>query len=375
MKKLFILLSLVTLISSYGNSAPFTLTSAKNRGVLKNVSSSPEPNIELMRMNMYCIYPDKNVLVDGTLTQYGPNYSDNIDGYDARKMPNPGEDISLIRNSIDLIIERRQTIGVTDTIFFRMWNMQKKSYKMELVASNLNHPGLLGFLEDSYLNTSTPLNLNDTTSVNFAINNDAGSYSQLRFRIIFKTVLHPTPLPFNFIYFGAYNQNSRVNIDWKTKNEINIEEFAVERSSDGKIFTDLATVNSLNVSSAHYQWADNNPMTDNNYYRIRSLDLNGKMSYSEVVQVFTANATSGISVFPNPVTGNNFNLKLDGQQAGIYGIRLSNAHGQMLINQSINYNGGNGIIPLTKSKTIPSGIYYLEIIKPSGKRQFITVVF
>jgi hypothetical protein len=203
MKKLLSLLSLLMLSYMYGNANPL-VNENSSITINNNRVNGPYSTIELMRMNLYAVYPDgTNYLVDGTLDQYGPNYSNNLDGYDARKMYNPGVNISLIRGTTDLVIERRQTIVLTDSIFFRMWGMQRMNYKMELVGTNLNHPGLLGFLEDNYLHSSTPLNLNDTTEVNFIVNTDPGSIAQNRFRIIFKTDPSFAPLPLTFTFVKA----------------------------------------------------------------------------------------------------------------------------------------------------------------------------
>lgn len=375
MKKLLSLLSLLMLTHLFGNTNPLvnsnsSLTSNYNR------VNGPSSTIELMRMNLYSVYPDgTNYIVDGTLTQYGPNYSNNIDGYDARKMYNPAENISLLRGNIDLIIERRQTIVLTDTIFFRMWGMQRKTYKMELVGTNLNHPGLLGFLEDTYLHNSTPLSLNDTTEVNFAINADPASIAQNRFRIIFKTDASLGPLPLTFTFVKAYQQKSQINIDWKTENETNMKQYVLERSSNGSNFIKQTEVNANNLASNNYHWVDDNPAEGNNYYRISSIGIDGNLKYSEVMKVYMENANQSFSVFPNPATGNHLNLQLVNQQTGIYEVRLVNSFGQTFMAKTIQYAGGSSIENLKPGPNIPKGIYQLEIKTPGGEKKVISVVF
>jgi hypothetical protein len=384
MKKLFTLTSILLLNYSYSNANPLNESLKSNNWPSKvQIPAAASATTESMRMNLYGFYPDSSTfVVDGTFTQYASDYSNVVDGNDARKMTNPGENISMIRGTTDLIIERRQTIADADTIFFRMWNMRKKTYRFQFIGRNMNHSGLSGFLEDSYLNTSTPLNLNDTTLINFMITNDAASSVQNRFRIIFKRMPLLLAIPITFTSVNAYQQNQQININWKTRNENNIKNYSIERSVDGVAFLELTSVHADNLSSASYQWADHFPAKENNYYRIRSTDIEGKIDYSNVVKVEASVNTpkniegiAGISLYPNPATINNLNLKMINQPAGNYEIRLMNSYGQILLLQSFSHSGGSNIQKINIGKTVPAGIYHLEIINPSKEKQLFNVVF
>lgn len=338
-------------------------------------------------MNLYGFSPDGSAhVLDGTLTQYAPAFSNNIDASDSRKLYNPGENMSMMRENYNLIIERRETIVLSDTIFFRMWGMQKKSYRLEFIARELNHPGLIGFLEDSYLHSSTPINLNDTTRVTITINNDAASFAQNRFRIIFNTIALFTAMPLSSTVVHAYTQNEKISVNWKTVNENKVKQYFVERSSDGVSFTDRAAANAKNLSSDSYTWTDDYPIGENNYYRIRSVGQDGEIQYSNVVKVIViANmkvngpdkgmeGSDGISLFPNPAVANNLNLKMSNQRPGTYTIRMVSSFGYPVMLQKFSYNGGTINKKLVISKTVPEGIYHLEITKPDGEKQIITVV-
>ena len=390
MKKLPTLLSLLLFSYFYGYSNP--LNEALNRYNYRlsnnHILNSPTSTTEQMRMNLYGFSPDGSThILDGTLTQYAPAFSNNIDASDSRKMYNSGENISMMRGNYNLIIERRETIVLSDTIFFRMWGMQKKSYRMEFIARELNHPGLIGYLEDSYLHNSTPINLNDTTRVTITINNDAASYAQDRFRVIFKTVDLFTAMPLGFTVVNASPQNEQISVNWKTVNENNMKQYFVERSLDGVVFTDMAAINAYNLSLNSYIWTDHYPIGENNYYRIRSVGQDGEIQYSNIVKVTVTakvkvnepgksiEGSGGISLFPNPAVANNLNLKITNQQAGLYKVRMINSYGLPLMLQSFNYGGGNSIEKLMVTKNIPQGIYHLEITNPDGKKQVIHLVF
>ena len=379
MKKSSILVLFLFLTLFDANSSPLSHTDllfrnknevAGNR-LLNNFSSS----FAMMRMNMYALNPNGTFyLVDGTLTQYDDDYSNNVDGMDARKLTNPAENIGMIRDNKTLIIESRQTISVTDTIFFKMWGMQKKSYQMQFVGTNLNHPGLQGFLEDTYLKSSTSINLNDTTKVTFAVNNDTASSSMYRFRLVFRKVTLVS-LPFVFTNVNGYWKNNQNIVKWETKNELNLSKYVVERSVVGKGFFDEAPVDAQNNSTGNYQWVDDNPVPGNNYYRIRCISLDGKTEYSNVVGVYVDKSGESITVYPNPATVDNFNLQLKNKEPGLYQVQLINTFGQIFMAKTFNYMGGTGNEKINLGRSIPKGIYQLQIKSPGGENKSIRVVF
>jgi hypothetical protein len=384
MKKLYTL-PLILLLSYFYSNAHSVDETLNGRNALSKINAlqSPFATSESMRMNLYGFYADSSTfVVDGTFTQYAADYSNAIDGNDARKMINPGENISMIRGTTDLIIERRQTITDADTIFFRMWNMRKKTYRFQFIGRYMDHPGMSGVLEDRYLQTSSPVNLNDTTYINFTINNDTASYAQNRFRLVFKTMPLLVAIPFTFTSVKAYPQNEQINIKWKILSENQIKNFIIERSSDGVAFSEVSSVSAANLSSNSYEWTDHFPTKETSYYRIRSTDAEGKIEYSNRVKVDMTvsvaqnmEGNTGITLYPNPATVDNLNLKMINQLPGNYEVRFINSYGQCVALSTFNCNGGNSLQKIKAGRTIPAGIYHLEITKPSGERQVINVLF
>lgn len=94
-------------------------------------------------------------------------------------------------------------------------------------------------------------------------------------------------LPITGLEFNAKKVNGAVAVSWSTKTEINTSHFVVERSVNGNVFSALgqvaATVNSTTINK--YNFTDKAPVQGNNYYRIKSVDLDGKFTYSPVVVV------------------------------------------------------------------------------------------
>ena len=354
----------------------FTLTVIASFAVL-HVFSSPDPTVHLMKSNLFVLgTAGDTTLLDGDLTQYDTSFSNIVDGLDARKMSNFSENMGMLRQSYTLVVERRHTIQSNDTTFFRIWNLvTSRHYQMQFTASGMAQPGLTGYLEDLYLNTKTPLNLDGKTLANFNIDFNPPSYSPYRFRIIYTTPVGGT-LPLNFISQNAFQQQNAIKINWKTASENNIYKYIIQKSGNGKDFIDLAELKAGNLSANNYSYTDVDPAKGNNYYRIVITSADAALKYGSVMKVVaTESGLSVMSVFPNPVAGNNIGLKLSNQPAGVYTIKLVSSFGQCVLTKEISYAGGTAAQNIGMPPGIPHGIYQLEVIKPGTGKNSISVIY
>lgn len=336
--------------------------------------STVSPEFAQFRSDLYAMGTDGSpALRDGTLTQYDTGYSNNIDGKDARKLFNSTENFGMARGTTILIIERRHTIQNNDTIFFKMWNMRPIKYKLVLVAYNLNTAGRTGVLIDKFLKTETPLRLNDSTNFNFSVTSDSTSWAPDRFMVVFKTP-NLSVMPLTFTSFKAYEQKNLVKIDWSTSNESGIKQFNIERSVAGDHFIKISDVQANNSTFNNYESADITPAEGYNFYRIQSISNEDKIFYSDTIKVYVGKEDHSMTIFPNPVTGNNLNIRIADQLPGTYEIVLMNMLGQTFLQKTIQYTGGV-ITENFKIKAIPKGIYKIKIKSPSGAEKMISVLF
>jgi len=353
-----------SLACTYANSLPAT-----NSPFYHYIPGSAEQ----IRSNLYVVAADSTTtLLDGALTEYDPSFSNAIDGMDARKMSNFSENLGMIRGTTILVIERRHTIDITDTIFYKLWNTEQRLYQLEFITTNLDHPGLIGHLEDNYLHTSVPINLNGSNNINFSINSDPASSAMYRFRIIFVSAVSGL-LPLTFTSVKAYEQNYTIDVDWKTANEGSIGLYTVEKSTDGNHFTSGPAITPMNLAENNYSWTDVYPASGYNYYRIRSTDISGEIKYSEVLKVF--NGKGDIKVFPNPIAGNTIHLQIVNQPDGLYEVTLVNNSGQSVLTKQIQHSSGTNTETITPVQHIPKGIYQLEVIKPDGSKVNIHLMY
>ncbi len=115
-------------------------------------------------------------------------------------------------------------------------------------------------------------------------------------------------LPTKLISFTAMFNNGQADLKWTTATENNLSHFVVEKSIDGKNFSNEAIEFAFGNSTErkNYSFTDNtfSSQTAIIYYRIRSVDHDGKSDLSETRMIRIGKQNGGsISVltYPNPV--------------------------------------------------------------------------
>jgi hypothetical protein len=324
-----------------------------------------------LRASLYGLN-DSAFLADGNLVQYNPEFSNQIDAMDARKLINSSENFGIISGGKNLAIESRQNIESTDTIFYSLTGLRSQQYRCKFSANGLSAFTLQGFVEDTYLNTRIPLNMEGDTEINFTVTNTAGSYAFNRFRIVFAPK-SPTDSDVPIVTLQAHQQDADIIVEWKVKNEKGLDEYEVESSIDGIHFSKAAKIP---VGLSNYQWIDKLVTKGDYYYRIRYLDLNGKTLYSNIVKESVTNKDGFIRIYPNPIVNGTIHLQFADQPKGKYAFRLLNPSGQLIMKKQIELGfSGNHTEKIQWNYQLAHGTYQLEIIRPDGSKKRINVLF
>ncbi len=330
-----------------------------------------QPDAQL-RGNLYVHYNNEYILIDGELTQFQSSYDARLDGFDARKLMNTGENMGITSHNITLAIERRPLPLVTDTLFYQLTNMKEKPYRFEFIASKMDISGLEGYVYDQYLKTETTLNMSDTTYIDFNVTSDANSAATNRFMIYFKPAAGPLPVTFTNV--NAHLQNKDVIVEWKTENEKDMNGYTLQASLDGTNFKPLTFIKAINNGVGNYAYTDADAVPGYHYYRIQSVDANGRTALTRIVKVWVGSGKHLITIYPNPIRNNELNLQFEGQLQGEYKARLLNSLGQVLVSKEINFAGGSGNETIQLDQYTAHGVYHLEITQPDGKREVLKVM-
>lgn len=179
----------------------------------------------------------------------------------------------------------------------------------------------------------------------------AGQINSIRITVYFTY----TTLPVSLTSFTATKQSSSVLLNWKTSSESNMDNYVVERSSNGASFSPIATVPSLNSTSANYNYTDNHPLPGISYYRLTMKELTGDQKYSSIVAVSFARNSNTTFLYPSPwEKGTALNISnMNGEKLTIY---FMNAGGQVLSTSITD----SGIVP-TETLMSKTGLIFYKV--------------
>jgi hypothetical protein len=257
--------------------------------------------------------------------------------------------LPLTENAITL-----NTVGFVG--YWRLLNTNNRAdLTFNLVVNVINYPGVSNFINTSLVTRNLGGNwqifgttpINGGSNSNFTITkNNVSAFGE--FAIAGNSAQNP--LPIELLYLNAKEQNGKALLTWVTSSELNNSHFDVERSIDGVKFTKVGEVagsgNSNTVKT--YRFVDELTNAKVTYYRLKQVDFNGDFTYSNVINLNSKglNATSTISIYPNPASSS---ISIDGltEQAFIY-----DAVGRMLL--TITENGLVDINHLTP------GVYFVK---------------
>ena len=332
---------------------------AGNQAVFRPMGNNVAEGFSL-RTNLYLVNNDSTTtLADGVMAEFKDGYDNRVNAADAAKLHNQKESLALIRDSQPIAVERRAAIGTADTLFLALSNHSARNYQFEIMPEPANTL-LEATLEDRYTQHSTPLNLQESSRISFAVNKEPVSADANRFFIVLKRKVLPKAAM--FIAIAAIKKGNGIGINWTVLNDINTDHYVIERSADGITFTELAQLAAKQeAGNVEYEFTDENPLSGNNFYRIRSSSSTIE-SYSTIV---SANwKANNIVVYPNPVKDGIIQLHLYNQSMGRYTIRRLNTEGKMMNEWQLNYNGeGTVTLNIATKKTVTPTVSLLQIFK------------
>ena len=103
--------------------------------------------------------------------------------------------------------------------------------------------------------------------------------------------------------FTATRKGTAVQLDWKSTASEEASSFAVEGSADGARFAALGIVTvPARASETALSYTDAAPPSPVAYYRIKTTDPSGRVSYSQTLAVVTAKTASALRLYPNPAS-------------------------------------------------------------------------
>ncbi|MEO5995919.1 MAG: T9SS type A sorting domain-containing protein, partial [Chitinophagaceae bacterium] len=344
-----------------------------NSSAFRTTGNSGTNNIPLIAVNLLYTVAGTRILADGSLAAFGAEFSAGIGNEDAGKMINTGEGIAISNSGKLLSIDARPMPKQSDTLFLNIARLSRSTYTLQVFANDMSRSNTIPFLEDTYLHTSKPISLTDTTFIPFTVNiYDSSTFSMNRFRVIFRQT---GILPLKFIAVSAAKKASDIQVNWTVAEVSDIKKYDVERSGNGSNFEKQAEIASIAGNTTRdYQWLDKNIANGDHYYRIAALQNDGKYVYSSIILAKGVYVRPGIVVFPNPVINQKLHFDLINVNKGQFTLQLINSQGRKVISRSIDHSGGTSGQTIPFDQALMPGVYYLQVFNRRERFQETVVI-
>ena len=195
----------------------------------------------------------------------------------------------------------------------------------------------------------------------------AGASAIFDSTITMEYVTAASALPVSFITSSFTGQlvNKSVKLNWATASEQDNAYFEVLRSNDANTFTSIGEVTgNLTTSLEHkYSFADDNPNTGINYYKLEQVDIDGKGTYTNTIAV--NDAAQQQNAFKVNVSGNQLNAIANVGTAGNAALQVFSVSGQKVVNTRVQLNQGENHFTVDVS-SLQAGVY-IAVINNNGK--------
>lgn len=164
-------------------------------------------------------------------------------------------------------------------------------------------------------------------------------------------------LPIVLTNFSVQLVNCAVSLNWHAATEVDFSHYELQYTQDGLNFYFLNQVAPKGNNSTYtYQYFPE--IKGEIYYRLKMVDLNGTVKYSEVVSINSSCSENTIDVFPNYTSGK-FDVSLHNNS--VQSCALYDSKGSLVRVLTLAETGG--AVDITGEK---NGMYYLKITLMNG---------
>jgi hypothetical protein len=172
-------------------------------------------------------------------------------------------------------------------------------------------------------------------------------------------------LPVRFTGFQAVATDAeQALLRWYVADNETGRQFVVERSSDGHSFSPVALIMSTQKSgSEQYEFKD---LLGNGraFYRIKLVDKNDKMSYTNILAVGNTIKTQGnLSLNQNPVESYLL-FRLKSSETTAATVNIYNASGALVYSEKTNLTKDTNTVAINLDGKVFTGLYVLEVNTP-----------
>lgn len=185
------------------------------------------------------------------------------------------------------------------------------------------------------------------------------------------TFPQPIPLPVLLKSFTASRnqQSANVVLKWTSSTEINNAGFEIQRNMGNDNWQTIGFVNSQapggnSISDISYSYDDFNNSKSVSQYRLRQIDFDSRVKYSEIRSVRGLDQKGGIIIYPNPTNDGKVNVIFEDKNT-IHDISVVDMSGRM-VKQMKNITSNS-----IQIDNLTPGMYTIRIVVPATGEQAV----
>ena len=255
-----------------------------------------------------------------------------------------GANVEVVRNSVNQQAVKHVGLNMLSVLFYAAGTVPITGTQLTSITADKPCAVLV-----KYINTpNVEIHISDPAQQNSVINltlTFASGSPQLisctmpsgnRSGATIKVTSGLTVLPLTLVDFTASpGSNGSVQLKWQTASEDYVSHFEVERKVEGQpSFVHLLKQNAVGTGNHHYSDIDQHPATGVNVYRLKTVDRDGRFSYSKTISIKIAGRNhEKLLIYPNPVS-NSFSL-LHGERGGNIIMHINAADGKTVMAKTI----------------------------------------
>ncbi|MFA6152475.1 MAG: GEVED domain-containing protein [Chitinophagaceae bacterium] len=162
-----------------------------------------------------------------------------------------------------------------------------------------------------------------------------------------------TPLPVKLISFNALADEANISLNWDVADQHNVDYYEVQKSSNGIDFAGAGSVKAAE-GKKHYSLTDQNPVSGLNFYKLKSVDFDGRYQYSgNTLRLNFSRGFKQINIYPNPAKKT---IIVRSGQSGNLSLMVYNIKGQAVIQKNLSTE-----ITTIDISGLKSGNYYFKV--------------
>lgn len=172
-------------------------------------------------------------------------------------------------------------------------------------------------------------------------------------------------VPVRIVDFNALNNNGSVAAALQVANQQNIEYYQLQKSVDGRNFTDLQGQKQTATAATNYNFSDITPANGANFYRVRVKERSGEEFFSVIKRVDLVSKLG----YAIKSQGSQIILQANSGEAAKINVSVVNAAGKAVVNNAYQLAKGVNLLPLHEMDNMPSGMYFI-VVTENGVRTF-----